>query len=142
DLHTTWVDWSPSPPDKDMGLWQSAYLTASGDLVLRYPGVVSRVDTATLKSADLTVAAELRNLAGQAATGTLRGRIGAVEFSRPVTLASHDSAFVRFTPDSFPQLRLAIPRLWWPAELGGIMPMLYIYEYAIVTGQRWSNCPS
>jgi exo-1,4-beta-D-glucosaminidase len=139
DLQTTWVDWSPSPPDKDMGLWQPAYLTASGDVVVRYPGVVSRVDTATLKSADLTVAAELRNLAGQAVTGTLRGRIGAVEFSRPVTLASHDNAFVRFTPDSFPQLRLANPRLWWPAELGGSTPELYNLALEFVTGGRMSD---
>jgi exo-1,4-beta-D-glucosaminidase len=62
DLQTTWVDWNPSPPDKNMGLWQPAYLSASGDVVIRYPEVVSRVDTATLRSADLTVVTDLRNL--------------------------------------------------------------------------------
>ncbi|HWC74082.1 MAG TPA: beta galactosidase jelly roll domain-containing protein, partial [Gemmatimonadales bacterium] len=123
DLQTTWVDWSPSPPDKDMGLWQPVYITTSGDVVIRYPAVVSRVDTATLGSADLTVAAELRNLTAQQVTGTLRGRIGGIEFSRPVTLGPHDTSFVRFTPDSFPQLHFANPRLWWPAELGS--PELY-----------------
>jgi exo-1,4-beta-D-glucosaminidase len=123
DLQTTWVDWSPSPPDKDMGVWQPVYLTTSGDVVVRYPEVVSRVDTATLKSADLTAAAELRNLSPQPVSGTLRGRIGAVEFSRPVTLGAHDTTLVRFTPDSFPQLRFTNPRLWWPAELG--TPELY-----------------
>ena len=54
DLQTTWVDWNPSPPDKDMGLWQPAYLSASGDVVVRSPMVTSRVDT-TGRSADLTV---------------------------------------------------------------------------------------
>ena len=39
DLQTTWVDWNPSPPDKNMGLWQPVYLTASGDVVVRYPEV-------------------------------------------------------------------------------------------------------
>ncbi|HEV2671540.1 MAG TPA: beta galactosidase jelly roll domain-containing protein [Gemmatimonadales bacterium] len=139
DLQTTWVDWSPSPPDKDMGLWQPAYLTASGDVVVRYPEVVSRVDTATLRSADLTVAAELRNLAARPVTGTLRGRIGAVEFSRSVTLAPHDSTFVRFTPDSFPQLRFANPRLWWPAELGGGTPALYDLTLKFATGAQVSD---
>ena len=28
DLQTTWVDWNPSPPDKDMGLWQPVSLVA------------------------------------------------------------------------------------------------------------------
>ena len=34
DLQTTWVDWNPSPPDKDMGLWQPVWLAASGDVVV------------------------------------------------------------------------------------------------------------
>src|SRR4051812_374871 len=29
DLQTTWVDWNPSPPDKDMGLWQPVYLATT-----------------------------------------------------------------------------------------------------------------
>src|SRR2546423_2865605 len=114
DLQTTWVDWNPSPPDKDMGLWQPAYLSASDEIVVRYPEVVSRVDTATLRSADLTVATDLRNLSSRPVSGTLRGQIGNVSFSRTITLAPLDSVLVRFTADSFPQLRFMNPRLWWP----------------------------
>lgn len=139
DLQTTWVDWNPSPPDKDMGLWQPVYLTSSGDVVIRYPEVVSRVDTATLRSADLTVATELTNLASHPVTGTLRGSIGHVTFSRSVNLAPRDSAFVRFTPDSFPQLRFANPRLWWPAEMGKGNPALYDLALEFVTGGRVSE---
>jgi exo-1,4-beta-D-glucosaminidase len=137
DLQTTWVDWSPAPPDKDMGLWQPAYLTSSGDVVIRYPAVVSHVDTATLKSADLTVLAELRNVSMESVSGVLRGRIGAVAFERPVTLGAHDSALVRFTPDSFPQLHLTNPRLWWPVELG--KPELYDLSLEFVAGGRTSD---
>ncbi|HYU52993.1 MAG TPA: beta galactosidase jelly roll domain-containing protein, partial [Gemmatimonadaceae bacterium] len=137
DLQTTWVDWNPSPPDKDMGLWQPAYLSASGDVVLRYPEVVSRVDTATLRGADLTIITELRNLAAQSVSGTLRGRIGEIAFSRPVTLAGHDSALLRFTPDSFPQLRITNPRLWWPAELG--KPEQYDLSLEFVADGRVSD---
>ncbi len=139
DLQTTWVDWNPSPPDKNMGLWQPAYLTASGDVVVRYPEVVSRVDTATLRSAELTVATGLRNLASHSVTGTLRGRIGGVAFSRSVTLAAHDSAFVRFTPDSFPQLRFANPRLWWPVQFGSGKTELYNLALEFVIGARVSD---
>jgi exo-1,4-beta-D-glucosaminidase len=137
DLQTTWVDWNPSPPDKDMGLWQPAYLSASGDVVVRYPEVASRVDTATLRSADLTVVTEVRNLAAESIAGTLRGRIDEIAFSRPVTLAAHDSALLRFTPDSFPQLRLANPRLWWPAEFG--KPELYDLSLEFVTNGQVSD---
>ena len=137
DLQTTWVDWNPSPPDKDMGLWQPAYLSASGDVVVRYPEVVSRVDTGTLRSADLTIVTEVRNLTAQSVAGTLRGRIGEIAFSRPLTLAARDSALLRFTPDSFPQLRLANPRLWWPAEFG--KPELYDLSLEFVTNGGLSD---
>ncbi len=137
DLQTTWVDWNPSPPDKNMGLWQPVLVSASGDVTIRYPEIVSHVDTATLRSADLTVVTELRNLTAQSVSGTLRGRIGSVAFSKPVTLASHDSALVRFSPDSFPQLRFANPRLWWPTELG--KPELYDLSLEFVSGGRVSD---
>ncbi|MEO8620751.1 MAG: beta galactosidase jelly roll domain-containing protein, partial [bacterium] len=71
DLQTTWVDWNPSPPDKDMGLWQPVWLAASGDVQIRYPQVVSHVDTATRTSADLDVAVPVYNRASHPVTGTL-----------------------------------------------------------------------
>jgi exo-1,4-beta-D-glucosaminidase len=139
DLQTTWVDWNPSPPDKDMGIWQPVYLKSSGDVVIRYPEVVSRVDTATLRSADLTVVTDLKNLSSRPVSGVLRGRIGLVTFTRPITLGSRDSALVRFTTDSFPQLRFANPRLWWPVEQGGAKPALYDLALDFVVGTRVSD---
>ncbi|HEX9109171.1 MAG TPA: hypothetical protein VF832_18115, partial [Longimicrobiales bacterium] len=140
DLATNSVDWNPSPPDKMMGLWHEAWLSASGDVVLRHAHVVSRVDTATLASADLTVGTELRNLSAHAVTGTLRGRVGDVAFSRTVTLAAHDSAYVELRPDSFPQLRIRNPRLWWPAELG--TPALHTLALAFVQDGALSDSQS
>ncbi|MGH7623943.1 MAG: glycoside hydrolase family 2 protein, partial [Gemmatimonadaceae bacterium] len=137
DLQTTWVDWNPSPPDKDMGLWQPVWLSTSGDVVVRYPEVVSHVDTATLRSADLTVMAELRNLTSHPVTGSLRGRIGGIAFDKPVMLQPHDSVRVRFTPDSFPQLHVANARLWWPAQLG--TPERYDLDLEFVSGDRVSD---
>ncbi|MGH7651550.1 MAG: glycoside hydrolase family 2 protein [Gemmatimonadaceae bacterium] len=140
DLQTTWVDWSPSPPDKDMGLWQPAYLSSSGDVVVRYPEVVSQVDTATLKSAALTVITGLRNLTAHPVTGTLSGKIGRVAFSRSVTLAPNDTALVRFSPQSFPQLRFSNPRLWWPTQmLGGKLPALYDMTLVFTTNGHVSD---
>ncbi len=139
DLQTTWVDWNPSPPDKNMGIWQPAYLSASGDVVVRYPEVMSRIDSAPLKSAQLTVVSDLRNLAAHAVSGTLRGRIGRIAFERAVTLAAHDSMQVRFTPDSFPQLRVANPKLWWPAEFGKGKAVLQNLSLEFVVDRRVSD---
>lgn len=140
DLAPTWLNWNPEPPDKMMGLWHGVRLSASGDVVIRYPHVASRVDTATLARADLTVGALLRNLADHPVAGVLRGRIEEVTFERKITLAAHDSADVRFTPDSLPQLRLEHPRLWWPVELGEPvlheLSLSFVHEGAVSDSRR------
>ena len=137
DLATSSIDWYPSPPDKMMGLWHEVYLSASGPVVVRYPQVASAVDTATLQRADLTVRALVQNRTDRPVTGVLRGRIGRITFEKPVTLAAHDSADVAFAPESFPQLHVNKPRLWWPAELG--RPELQTLELAFYDGARLSD---
>src|SRR5206468_1549751 len=44
DLGINWVDWNPTPPDKDMGLWRGVWISQSGPLELRAPQIVTRVN--------------------------------------------------------------------------------------------------
>ena len=119
DLALTWVDWNPAPPDKDMGIWRDVYVTTSGPVTLRYPRVATHFDQTSLATAHLTVIAEAHNATGQAVKGTLTGRIEKLSFSQEVDLAPGESKTVTFTPDKFPKLNVAHPRVWWPAKLGG-----------------------
>jgi exo-1,4-beta-D-glucosaminidase len=135
DLQTTWVDWNPSPPDKNMGLWQPAYLVSSGDVVLQYPQVVSHVDS--IGPAELTIVTGLKNVASHSVSGTLRGQIGAIAFSQKIAIGANDTTLVRFTPEKFPQLRIAHPELWWPAELGS--PALQTMRLSFVENGRVSD---
>ncbi len=56
DLGLTWVDWNPTPPDKDTGIWREVFLTSSGDVTLRHPFANAKLDSA-YKSAALTLSA-------------------------------------------------------------------------------------
>jgi exo-1,4-beta-D-glucosaminidase len=123
DLAITFVDWNPAPPDKNMGLWREVYLTTSGPAALRYPTVVSKLNLPSADSAHLTVTAQLKNGTAEPVKGKLRGEIEGVRFEQEVELAANESKDVTFTPDKFPQLVLANPRLWWPAQMG--KPNLY-----------------
>ncbi len=140
DLQTTWVDWNPSPPDKDMGLWQPVWLSTTGDVVVRYPQVVSHVDTTSLKSADLTIGADVKNLSSRSVRGVLvasiRGITGA-RVERRFTLGPRDSAYLELAPDSFPVLHVRNPRLWWPAQLG--TPALYDLAVRVNAGGAASD---
>ncbi len=122
-LAITFVDWNPSPPDKNMGLWREVYLTTSGPVALRYPAVLSRVDSPGNNTAHLTVTAQVKNGSDHPVKGTLKGRIENIEFAQPVELAAGESKDVVCSPTQYPQLNLSNPRLWWPAQMG--TPNLY-----------------
>jgi exo-1,4-beta-D-glucosaminidase len=118
DLAFMWVDWNPTPADKNMGLWGDVYLTDSGPLALRRPHVVSTLDLPSLATARLTVTAEVWNTTDSPQTGVLRGAIDAIQFSKPVSLKPREKTVVRFTPEDTPGLTVKSPRVWWPYRWG------------------------
>ena len=122
-LAITFVDWNPAPPDKNMGLWRDVYLSASGPVALRYPAVISKIDSPANKSAHLTVTALLKNGSDQPVKGTLKGNVENIDFSQDVELAAGENKDVAFDPNTFQQLNLSNPRLWWPLQMG--TPNLY-----------------
>ena len=73
DLAITFVDWNPAPPDKNMGLFREVDITTSGPVAMRYPAVVSKVDSPANDKAHLTVTALLKNAANHPVKGTLKG---------------------------------------------------------------------
>ena len=117
------VDWNPRPPDHDMGLWRPVEMHLSGDVLIDDPFVATKVDTATLKKAELSVSAKLTNLSGRTVAGTLKGKIGSVYFAKHVTLSPNETTTVVFSPASYRQLTFMNPRLWWTHDFG--KPNLY-----------------
>jgi exo-1,4-beta-D-glucosaminidase len=136
DLGLTWVDWNPTPPDKDMGMWREVFLTSSGEASIRAPFVTSKLDPG-YKSAELTLGAELGNATDHAVKAILHAEIAAIKISQPVELAARERKVVTFTPDKFAQLKLAKPRLWWPYQMGE--PNLYTAKFRVETGREVSD---
>jgi exo-1,4-beta-D-glucosaminidase len=122
DLGITWVDWNPTPADKDMGIWKEVFLSTNDGVSLRNPFVTSKLDS-EYQTATLTVSADLRNSSAQEVDGVLRAEIDGVKVSQPVRLAAGESKTTAFTPEKFSALQLAHPRLWWPYQMG--KPNLY-----------------
>ena len=118
DLAVTFVDWNPAPPDKDMGLWRDVKIKTSGPVALRYPAVVSHVKSPENSTAELTVAAQLKNATNQPVRGTLKVTIESLQFEQQVELGPNEVKDVTFTPDRFSQLTITNPRLWWPKQMG------------------------
>ena len=118
DLAITLVDWAPMPPDKEMGIWRDVHLSASGPVALRSPAVLTKLNLPATDEALLTVRAELTNAASGPVEAVVKGRIENRAFERSLRLAPKETQVIRFTPEKFPQLKVADPRLWWPAQVG------------------------
>lgn len=118
DLAINWVDWNPTPPDKDMGLWGDVYLVASGPVALRHPFVATHFPDTTLRRADLTLRAELRNASTRPMQATVEAELAGQRLRQRVDLAPGEARPVVFTPEAFPQLRVPKPKVWWPAPMG------------------------
>ncbi|HJS59367.1 MAG TPA: glycoside hydrolase family 2 TIM barrel-domain containing protein [Vicinamibacteria bacterium] len=118
DLAFMWVDWNPTPADKNMGLWGEVSLVDSGPIALKNPHVVTQLDLPSLDKARLTVTVEARNTTNRPVSGVVRGAIDAVQFAKRVSLGPGERSIVRFTPEDVPQLSVDKPRLWWPYRMG------------------------
>jgi exo-1,4-beta-D-glucosaminidase len=118
DLGINWIDWNPCPPDKDMGLWGSVDLVATGAVTVRSPLAVTHFRDSALSFADLSVYAELYNATNHTVNGVATGSASGVQFEQPVELAAHEHRTVVFTPEAYPQLRFQNPKPWWPRQMG------------------------
>ena len=118
DLAITLVDWAPMPPDKEMGIWRDVHITTTGPIALRYPAVLTKLDLPSADRAMLTIRAELTNASDHPVECLVKGHIGNLSFEQTVHLGPKETQVVHITPEKFPQLVIANPRLWWPARVG------------------------
>lgn len=138
DLTIGFVDWNPSPPDKNMGLWRGVKLIHTGKISVSSPFVASSVNTETLKSADLTVSVMAKNHSAQTCGVTIQVFLDGIgNLEQKVQLAAGEERQVTFTPSDYPVLKVQNPRLWWPNNLG--KPELYNMEVSALIGHTISD---
>ena len=118
DLGINWVDWSPCPPDKDMGLTGAVDLRSSGPVTVQSPLVVSHFPDSSLDKADLTVYAELDNASSSPVHGTAAADLLGMHLQQTVDLAPNEARTIVFSSDKYPQLLLRHPEVWWPYGMG------------------------
>ncbi len=118
DLGINWVDWNPSPPDKDMGLWGAVDVERTGAVTLHSPLAVTHFSDDTLGVAELTVYVELHNGSDRTVKGILAGTAAGARFEEPIELAAHEEKTVAITAERFPALKIHHPQPWWPRQMG------------------------
>ncbi len=117
-LSTIGWDWLPAIRDRDTGIWQKAYLSATGPVLVKDPLVTTDLPLPSVDSSDVAVQATLENVSDQPQKGVLKGTIENIAFEQPVEIAAHSSQKVTFDAKSIPALHIDHPRLWWPNGYG------------------------
>jgi exo-1,4-beta-D-glucosaminidase len=128
DLANTYADWNPMPPDKNMGIWRSVWLSESGPVSIRFPQIVSRVSK-SLEQATLSVSTEIANNTSSVLKVKLRRAIGASVVDQEWTLTPNEKKVISFKP-----FIVDHPRRWWPINMGE--PFLQTLKLeAVVNGE-------
>jgi exo-1,4-beta-D-glucosaminidase len=118
DLALTWVDWNPSPPDKNLGLWRGARLRRTGPVRLQHPQVLTRLADAELSLAELSVFATLENATEDRVTATLAVSFEATSAELEVELGPRERRELTLDSGTLAALRIERPKLWWPRGRG------------------------
>jgi hypothetical protein len=117
-LSTIGWDWLPGIRDRDTGIWQKVFLSASGPVLVKDPLVTTDLPLPRTDSADVAVQATVENVTDQPQKGVLKGSIENIAFEQPVEIPAHGSQKISFDPRNTPALHIERPRLWWPNGYG------------------------
>ncbi|NCC09521.1 MAG: glycoside hydrolase family 2 [Bacteroidia bacterium] len=131
------VDWNPRPADESMGIYREVRVVVTHEVAMTHPAVRSKVNTATLNEAWLTVETCLTNQTDKAVEGVLKGTLEGQCFSLPVKLAANESRVVKLTPQEVALLHLKNPRLWWCYTMG--KPEMYALNLEFVVNNQVSD---
>jgi exo-1,4-beta-D-glucosaminidase len=139
ELADAWFDWINSKylgirlpeqqigisyvPDRNAGVWKQVYLRSTDAVEIRDPYVKSDLPLPNMAPATLTAYCDLKNGSASSVEGVLSGEIlregkDPIRIEQSVTLAAGETREVAFTPESFQQLVIAKPDLWWPYQWG------------------------
>ena len=113
DFNLGFVDWNPRPADENMGIWREVYLKITGVVALNNTYIESKVNTATLREASLTIKTSLTNYSKDFVEGFLNGSIGDLQFHYPVLVMPGETINLSLTKEQIPALDIKNPRLWW-----------------------------
>lgn len=138
DLTVGFVDWNPEAPDRGLGIWREVRLRSSGDVSLRYPFVISKLDTASLNTASLTVSCEAINNGSRKISGYMNMNIdGGIALKQKVQLKPGEKKLITFNPSDYPELNIENPRIWWTHDLG--KPELYDLKIGFALANKVSD---
>jgi len=133
-------DWIPEIRDRDMGITEDVFISATDTIELSEPYVSTKLPLPDTNSADVNLAFDLVNRAAGNADSKIevtlidpRGK--SMSFTERAKLMAGETKHFNLDAGKFPELHLAIPCLWWPAGMGGQPLYTLVVKASTAEGQ-------
>ena len=136
-LCTMGWDWIPAIRDRDSGIWQKVFISATGPAVIKNPLVTTDLPLPDLGSSDIGIQTTVQNVTGQPLKGVLKGSFGEVSFEQEVEVEANTSKLVALDSKNTSALHVLNPKLWWPNGFGP--QNLYTLHLAFEVGGQTSD---
>lgn len=140
DFTIGFVDWTPNPPDKNMGLFRGVSIKFNGPVSITNPFVKTTINKENLSQAQLAVQCNVVNHSSQDITAIISAKIENIELTKSVELKPFENKLIEWAPKDNPQLNLKNARLWWPINMGN--PDLYNLDLSVNVNNKKSDVAS
>lgn len=117
DFSIGFVDWNPTPPDRNMGIFRPVFIEANQGVGISEPFIASSLNN-DLTEATLQASVVVTNYTNTIQSGNVNISFNSNSLSKKVTLAVGESKKVVFNAADYPELKLENPKLWWPHTMG------------------------
>jgi hypothetical protein len=111
-------NWVPTIPGRNIGIWNNVHFETTGDVVLEDPWVSTKLPLPDLRTAELTLRTEIRNLSTSSKTFSVVLVMEKLEFRKEFTLQGNELRSVEIGKDDWKALEIKDPQLWWPNGYG------------------------
>ena len=113
-------DWQPEVHDRDEGITEDVFVSATDDVEVQDLYVASEFDPAHPEQAELKLAFQVTNYAATADPGEIKVSVRTPAGKTTVFRTAFDGRSARqvMTAAEHSELRIAHPELWWPAGEG------------------------
>lgn len=140
DFYMGFVDWAPSPPDHNIGIFRPVYIKRCGKISIENPFVSAQVNTQTLKEAALTISTNLTNNDEESHRLVLEATFGRTTIKENFLANPKQTIKVILDSNKFEELLVKNPRLWWPNGLG--KPEMYTLHLKVSYNNQASDSTS
>ena len=132
-------DWQPAIRDREMGITEDVFLSATGSAEITNLYVTSDLPLPDTSSAQVTISGDVVNYSNKTRIGVIKGSIiyesTVITVEEPFNIGAGQTFSFLWNQEKFSDLFLKNPHLWWPHGYG--KPNLYTLRLeAIIPGEQ------